>query len=142
MEDAQRKLEKILRDNGASVTTPRLAVLEHMLGREPVTVGALTKSLGATIDRASVYRTVNLFQQLGIVQRLNIGLKYKLELSDVFAEHHHHFTCTHCGKVTAISERALERFVDRLSEHYGFLANEHQFEVQGYCKACRLHLLQ
>jgi Fur family zinc uptake transcriptional regulator len=137
MDEATRKLEKIVKDNGYSVTAPRLAVLKYLLGREPVTLSMLTKEMASTVDRASVYRTINLFQELGIIQRHNVGLKYKIELSDIFAEHHHHFTCTRCGKVVAINEKALERFVDRLAGHYGFTAREHQFEVQGLCSTCK-----
>jgi Fur family ferric uptake transcriptional regulator len=136
MQEASRKLGTILKDNGYSTTAPRLAVLQYMLHREPVSIASLTKAL-ESIDRASIYRTIHLFQELGIIHRLNTGMKYKVELSDIFAEHHHHFTCIDCGKITAVSEQALERFVDRLSQHYGFVSTEHQFEVQGYCKDCK-----
>jgi Fur family ferric uptake transcriptional regulator len=137
MEEARRKLETVLRADGYSLTRPRLAVLEYLLNREPVTLSTLSKALANSIDRASVYRTVALFQRLGIVQRINMGLKYKIELSDMFAEHHHHFTCLNCGKVIAMNERALENFVDRLAVHYDFAPTAHQIEIQGYCKDCK-----
>ncbi|MDB5183579.1 MAG: transcriptional regulator, Fur family transcriptional regulator, ferric uptake regulator [Candidatus Saccharibacteria bacterium] len=137
MEEAKRKLEMTLKGSGYSLTRPRLAVLEYMLGREPVSVAVLTKALSSQIDRASVYRTITLFQILGIIQRHTVGLKYRIELTDMFAEHHHHFTCITCGAVTSMSEQALERFVDKLAEHYGFIPTEHQIEVQGYCKNCK-----
>ena len=137
MNETTRKLATVLKDSGYSLTAPRRAVFDYLLGREPVTVAMLTKALAASTDRASVYRTMRVFQQLGIVQRHNVGLKYKIELTDMFADHHHHFTCMKCGAVIPMSERALERFVGKLSDHYGFEAIEHQFEVQGYCKVCR-----
>lgn len=140
MEEARRKLETILRSEGYSLTKPRLAVLEYLLNREPVALAAITKALDKKADRASVYRTVGLFQALGIIHRLNTGLKYKIELSDMFAEHHHHFTCVNCGRVIAMNERALERFVDRLADHYEFTATDHQIEIQGYCSSCRAAL--
>lgn len=137
MEEAHRKLETLLKAKGLSVTRPRLAVLDALLSSEAVPIGTLTKSLSDSIDRASVYRTVTLFQRLGIVQRLNTGMKYKLELTDLFAEHHHHFTCISCGKVIAMNERALERFVDRLADHYEFTPTDHQIEIQGHCSNCK-----
>ena len=136
MQETHRKLAKVLDESGYSLTKPRIAVLDYMLNREPVSVAHLVKAL-PSIDRASVYRTMTLFQLLGIVQRHNIGLKYKIELTDMFAEHHHHFTCIKCGKVTPMNEHALERFVDKLAGHYGFAPTEHQIEVQGYCKNCK-----
>jgi Fur family ferric uptake transcriptional regulator len=137
MEEAKRKLETTLKASGYSLTQPRLIVLEYLLNREPVAVSSLTKALSPGIDRASVYRTITLFQTLGIIQRHTVGLKYRIELTDMFAEHHHHFTCVHCGTVTSMNEQALERFVDKLAQHYGFTPTEHQIEVQGYCKNCK-----
>ena len=68
------------------------------------------------VDRASVYRAVRLFEQLGIVQRLNTGWKYKIELTDKFAEHHHHLTCLQCGKTIAMGESELEEMISKLAD--------------------------
>jgi len=89
------------------------------------------------IDRASVYRTIDLFEKLGIVQRLNTGWKYKLELTDKFAEHHHHLTCTRCGQTIAMNEAELEAVIERLSAAHDFLPTSHQMEIQGLCRQCR-----
>ena len=89
------------------------------------------------VDRASVYRAVDLFERLGIVQRLNTGWKYKLELSDKFAEHHHHLTCLRCGRTIAMNEGELEQLIGRLAEKHGFLPTAHQIEIQGLCAECQ-----
>lgn len=89
------------------------------------------------IDRASIYRTVDLFVRLGIVDRLQFGWKYKLELSDTFSHHHHHMTCTSCHAVLAISENdALESLLRELAANAEFTATGHQIEIRGLCKAC------
>jgi Fur family ferric uptake transcriptional regulator len=88
------------------------------------------------IDRASVYRTIGLFEGLGLVQRLNTGWKYKIELSDTFTEHHHHLTCTNCGKTVAMNEQELERFIEQLAREHGFKPSGHQIEIQGVCGGC------
>ncbi len=91
-----------------------------------------------TIDRASVYRTVRLFEQLGIVQRLQIGWKYKLELSNAFQDHHHHLTCLHCSAVTPLPEDlVLEAQLTRLAQQHNFDARDHQLEIRGLCLNCR-----
>lgn len=91
----------------------------------------------ASIDRASVYRTIELFEQLGIVQRLNTGWKYKIELSDKFTDHHHHVTCVQCDKTVAMNEQELERFIEQIAHHHGFVPTAHQIEIQGLCQACQ-----
>jgi Fur family ferric uptake transcriptional regulator len=90
----------------------------------------------AQVDRASVYRAVELFEALGIVQRLNTGWKYRLELTDKFAAHHHHLTCTNCGKTIAMNEAELERVIEQLARSHGFRPTAHQIELQGICAVC------
>lgn len=89
------------------------------------------------IDRASVYRAVDLFERLGIVQRLNTGWKYKLELTDKFAEHHHHLTCTSCGATLAMNESELEALIAKLAAAHNFKPAAHQIEIQGLCSNCQ-----
>jgi Fur family ferric uptake transcriptional regulator len=85
-----------------------------------------------------VYRAVDLFERLGVVQRLHTGWKYKLELSDKFTEHHHHLTCVRCGRTVAMNEDELERLIHRLAGEYDFLPTAHQIEIQGLCATCRV----
>ena len=89
------------------------------------------------IDRASVYRAVELFERLGIVQRLNTGWKYKLELTDKFNEHHHHLTCLHCDRTISMNEAELEQLISRLATSHCFKPTSHQIEIQGLCDDCQ-----
>jgi Fur family ferric uptake transcriptional regulator len=137
--DAKSKelLQKILKDNGCSITTARMFVCELLWGEEPQTMHDLAQRAKGSIDRASLYRTVDLFERLGIVQRIYIGWKYKIELSDIFAHHHHHISCLGCGKVVAITEEDdIEQLIQDLAAKHGFTAQTHQLEIRGYCKTC------
>lgn len=90
------------------------------------------------VDRASVYRTVSLFEQLGILQRLQVGWKHKLELSDAFQEHHHHASCLRCGTSVELPENdELETSLRTMAEAYGFRMDRHQLELQGLCRNCQ-----
>lgn len=89
------------------------------------------------IDRASVYRAVDLFERLGVVQRLHTGWKYKVELSDKFAEHHHHLTCIRCGATAAMNEKGLEAVIEQLTAAHHFKPTAHQIEIQGLCTRCQ-----
>jgi Fur family ferric uptake transcriptional regulator len=94
------------------------------------------------MDRASVYRTVGLFEKLGIVQRINIGWKYRIELSDSFAGHHHHLICTNCQTILPIDMRNIEDFIELTAKQNGFTAVTHQIEIQGLCGKCKLSSLE
>lgn len=96
----------------------------------------LQQLAGSGLDRASLYRIIAVFEKLGIAHRVNIGWKYKIELSDRFSEHHHHMTCLHCHKIIPINEQELEQFINNLSVQHEFQPIEHQIEIQGYCSTC------
>ena len=136
MSSPQETFQKILKEQGSSITTARRAVFEALLGQEPLSMHDLVERVG-TVDRASVYRTVDLFERLGIVQRLNTGWKYKIELTDKFCDHHHHLTCTHCGRTVAINAQSLEQFIQQVAAEHGFRPTAHQIEIQGVCEDCR-----
>lgn len=126
----------MLKKSGQSITRVRLAVFAALLGQEPLSMHDLVGKVGG-VDRASVYRSIDLFERLGVVQRLNTGWKYKLELSDAFNEHHHHLTCTTCGRTIAMNELELERLITRLAATHSFAPSAHQIEIQGLCQQCQ-----
>ena len=85
--------ETRLRQEGFSITRQRQDVFKAILDHGPLSLPEIIRRLAEKVDRVSVYRIVGLYESLGIVQRLNNGFKYKLELSDSFTAHHHHLTC-------------------------------------------------
>lgn len=126
----------ILKDSGFSLTRARLKVFEALLGQEPLSMQQLIEQTRG-VDRASIYRTIALFERLDIVQRLSSGWKYRLELTDRFKPHHHHLTCIRCGRTVDMSETELEKLITSLSARYGFAPTAHQIEIQGICRMCR-----
>lgn len=137
--DSKDLLQKILKDNGYSLTKPRQLVCELLHGRDPQSMRELVNLAANQIDRASLYRTVALFEKLGIVQRIYIGWKYKIELSDIFTHHHHHISCLKCGKIVAITEEdKIEQLIDALAAKHNFTAQNHQLEIRGLCPNCQI----
>lgn len=130
------KLAKILREAGYSVTEPRVAVFECLRAiAEPISTTELAKTI-STIDRVSVYRTVELFEKIGIIHRVWTGFKSKVELSDAFSPHHHHFTCLKCGKTVGLKSDKLEEALHEFEAQHGFNLTHHSVELSGYCSSC------
>jgi Fur family ferric uptake transcriptional regulator len=130
-------LKALLKKDGASLTKPRKIVFGFLLNQEPQSMQALVKRADGQVDRATIYRTIELFEQLGIVHRVNIGWKYKIELSDVFLGHHHHFHCINCGKTfTLPASPMLETMIDTVVSKEGYSPRGHQLEVHGLCPTC------
>jgi Fe2+ or Zn2+ uptake regulation protein len=138
-EDAVALLYRILKDNSLRITETRRHVFDLLWDQEPQTMHQLEARSRGKIDRVSIYRTISLYEKLGLVQRIIVGWKYKLELSDIFTKHHHHISCLGCGRVVAIQEeKVIENLIHSFSDTYGFTAERHQFEIQGYCSACQI----
>ena len=133
---SEARLEQVLAANGYSVTRQRRAVFRALSGSEPISMRQLINSLEGQLDRVSIYRTVALFERLGILVRLVSGFKYKIELSDSFNPHHHHLTCTECGKVIDVNAEELERHIRDLAKANNFTLIAHQVEIQGKCAEC------
>lgn len=130
--------KKALRDNGYSLTQSRQVVFNALDGHEPLLMRDVIRRTASQTDRASVYRTIELFEQLGIVVRLQHGWKYKLELSDLFTHHHHHLTCTNCGLSVAFDEPAsFDSVIQNVAKDHGFSTQSHQLEISGICPACQ-----
>ena len=104
------RLYNTLKGSGYSVTHPRKQVFEELLSSGPVTTATLSQKCAEILDRATVYRTISLFEQLGIVNRIWHGFKSQLELSEIFTPHHHHATCQNCGKTLDIVSPELRKY--------------------------------
>ena|SRR5882757_6382807 len=138
MSEPIEQLEQTLKKNSFSLTAARRTVFLALQGHEPQSMHDLVVRCGNGVDRASIYRTIALFERLGIVQRLQMGWKYKLELTGGFVHHHHHLSCVQCGKVIPLPEDAnLEKRLLQLAGSQNFEAQNHQLEIRGLCVDCR-----
>lgn len=136
--DNKLKLEKLLRNRGKSITKPREAVFGALqASKEPLSVTDLVSSL-ENVDKASVYRTVELFESVGIINRVWTGFKSKIELSEEFSVHHHHFTCRKCGRMSSFESEELEKSLEELENKNDFKLTHHSVELSGYCSVCNV----
>ncbi len=132
-------LRKILEDNHLRITKTRLFIFNLLQNRKPQSITELVEQSIHQVDRVSVYRIIDLYEKLGVIKRINIGWKYKLELSDIFLDHHHHISCIKCGHMVALKEDGkLETLIDKLGDATGFDLTSHQLELQGYCSRCKI----
>lgn len=119
---------------------PRSAVFDALYKSEhiPLTMNELVKQTESYADRASIYRSVKALEEIGVIKRLQIGWKYKLELSDDFHGHHHHITCTNCGATHAThDDDHFENQIKELATKHGYQLIDHQLDIRGLCSTCQ-----
>lgn len=126
----------ILLKSGNRVTQPRVAL--YLLLKEqssPLSLAEINKR-AKHIERTSIYRTLQLFQDLHIVTVIPFGWKLRYELAEPFIPHHHHLVCESCGSLIEIGSEKIEKLVEIISNKEGFKPLHHHFEIRGTCSSC------
>ncbi len=129
-------IEKQLQDNELSITKPRVEIFNLLKSADKPMSTAEIISKSRSINRSTVYRTIELFEKLGVVKKVWFGMKSKFELSDEFEDHHHHIVCEKCGGIEKIDHAQLEKMITRISKKSGFKPTSHHIEVLGICRTC------
>ncbi len=130
------KLTAILKANKLRLTPQRELIFTTLAHHSPLSNARLGDLLEDELDRATVYRTLELYEQLGITKRVWIGWKSQIELSETFVPHHHHAVCKKCGAHLPIESHELEDLVHRLAANIQFRMQEHTLDLVGYCRDC------
>jgi len=125
-----------LRDQGFKITGPRYQVVERVASREDnFTAEELAAEL-APIGRATVYRTLKLLLDQGLVCRVILGdgsVCYRAS----HKAHHHHLVCLGCGATEDVHLADVETVLARVREATDYEVVDHRIEVYGLCPRCR-----
>ena len=124
---------------GYKLTPQRRAVIDALCRTTvPATPGDIHASLLSQhpdIGLVTVYRTLELLQQLGLLCRFNDGTAVSFKAGP--AEHHHHLVCRGSGDVVKISGHCPLELESLLEKETGFQITGHQLEFSGICRTCR-----
>jgi Fe2+ or Zn2+ uptake regulation protein len=125
-----------LRDQGFKITSPRHLVIESVAAREDnFTAEELAAEL-APIGRATVYRTLKLLLDQGLICRVVLGdgnVCYRAS----HKAHHHHLVCVSCGATEDIHLTDVENVLDEVREATDYQVVGHRLEVYGFCPTCK-----
>lgn len=140
----RRDLDSFMTKRGLRSTEQRRLIIETLFGvGEHVTIDGLLRQVRAVDSRvgyATVYRTMKLLAESGIVQEHKFGDGFtRYELSDEDA-HHDHLICLECAKITEFEEPSIEELQERVATRYGFLVKQHKHELYGVCAECQKKL--
>lgn len=138
---AQADLDQLLRARGYRVTRPRRAVWEvlchaddHLTVEE---VTARTRAVGHDVDPASVYRTLDLLEGLGLARASRLGDSEANRWELAHPDEHFHLVCTHCGRVDHHIGSLVAQVREHLDSGHGFAVDEVELTVSGRCADCR-----
>ncbi|MFZ5906515.1 MAG: Fur family transcriptional regulator [Nitrospirota bacterium] len=139
--EQKQVFSRFLKDRGWRFTKERAAIMEKTMSRnghfEPETLYLEIRKAGVKASRASVYRTINLLCECGLIERVR-----KTEHGTVYErsfghEHHDHMLCIGCGSAIEFYSDKLEQLQENLCRQQGFQGTSHTLEIRGYCRKCR-----
>jgi Fur family ferric uptake transcriptional regulator len=89
------------------------------------------------VSRASIYRILEELEEVGIVQRVEVGAGItRYEPVGRGTDHHHHLVCDNCGSLEPFTDAGLERAVHRAAERVPMAVSEHEIVLHGTCREC------
>lgn len=88
-------------------------------------------------DQVSIYRTIYLFERLGICDSYGSGKNRVLHAHTESANHHHFIRCTNCGRAFEFENEAIEMQLQAIATRAGFSqVSSHFLEISGICAKC------
>lgn len=132
-----------LKEKGCKLTMQRRSVLDVLLehSNDHLSTEEIydkVKENFPEIGLATVYRTVQLFEEMGIVDRLNFDdgcSRFELASEDT-VHHHHHLICEQCNKVSEVENDLLDDIEKEIESKYNFKIHDHNVMFYGICKDC------
>lgn len=144
MENLIESLKEQLKEKGYKLTTQRRIILDVILENQgkhlsPEEIYEKVRGKFPEIGLATVYRTLQLFEELNIIYKLNFNdgcSRYELNTSS--GDHqHHHLICLSCGKVIEVQLDLLETLEEEIEKSGEFKIVDHNLKFFGYCKDCK-----
>jgi Fur family ferric uptake transcriptional regulator len=88
------------------------------------------------VGRATVFRTLEVLEVLGAVERLDLPSGEHAYVGCDPA-HHHHVVCSRCGRTDEIEDAGLRAVVADIARRTGYRVDDHRLELFGLCPSCR-----
>ncbi|MGA8298560.1 MAG: transcriptional repressor [Terriglobales bacterium] len=137
------RLQMQLAGRGIRMTAQRRAILSVM---ETATkhldasqILRKARHLDATVDRSTVYRTLELLKRQGMIDELDLmhlnGERHYYERK--LGPDHIHMACLRCGKITEFVSEIFDSLKKQLERDCRFHIVVSRLEVGGYCSGCR-----
>lgn len=101
-------------------------------------VYGIVRNENPEIGLATIYRSLDLFAELEILQKINFGDgRSRYEFNQEESHHHHHLICTKCGLVTEFEDDLLESLETQILKKSNFVILNHQVKFYGICEKCQ-----
>ncbi len=141
-DDLLVEFKNILKINKLKFTSQRESILstlyENTQHFTPENLYMLVKKNypNISIGIATVYRTLSLLEENGLVSSISLGTQgKKFEMAN--KPHHDHIICQECGKIVEFENEKIEELQKQIATENGFTLTDHLMQLYGICLECQ-----
>ena len=125
---------------GYRLTRPRRVLADLIAAREGSTFTAAELSADVHdrrlgIGRATIFRAIELLEQVGSVERIDLPSGDHAYVACLPA-HHHHVICARCARSIEVGDLGLGAVAREASRRTGYRIDGHRLELFGLCPDC------
>ncbi len=136
---AKQRFVEFLDGKNLRLTTQRQAIIDTVFGTDQhFTAEQLldwSRQKDASVSRATVYRTLPLLTESGLVHEMDFGKDYKV-YDPNYADHphHNHIICQDCDKIVEFESEKIEALETEISRKMGFALKSQRVQITGTCE--------
>ena len=138
----KERFEAYIRTKGLRRTTQRDVIVEAAFSTEDHFTAEqlwdLARRIDPTTSRATLYRTLSLLVESGLLREIDLGRDQKYyDPNFVDHPHHNHLICVDCGKVIEFEDEHIETLFDCITRRLGFRPTKKSMRVEACCDQLR-----
>lgn len=142
IEKNDKNFELLLQERGLKFTYERRHIYEEVNAlKQHFDADSLYerfKQKGLRISRDTVYRTIPLLLESGVIQK-SVGEGKREFYEPTTKGHHDHMVCVRCGKIIEFQCEEIEEMQEKVCKDYKFKLIFHDHRLFGECKDCQGH---
>ena len=121
------------------VTAQRQAIIDTVFDTEEHFTAeqllAWARERDESVSRATVYRTLPLLTESGLVREMDFGKDYKF-YDPNYADHpnHSHIICQDCDKIVEFESKTIDRIESEISHKLGFAVKSQRLQITASCE--------
>lgn len=135
---AKQKVLDFLAQKKLRITSQRQAIVDAVFSTdEHFTAEQLldwARQRDRSVSRATVYRTLPLLTESGLVREMDFGKDHKF-YDPNYCDHpnHNHIICKDCDRIVEFESRQIERLEDEISQKLGFTVQSQRVQITARC---------
>src|SRR5205807_3300065 len=145
---ARRRFREFIEQKNLRMTSQRQAIVDSVFSTDKHFTAeqllAWSRKRDPSVSRATVYRTLPLLTESGLVREMDFGKDYKF-YDPNYADHpnHSHIICQDCERIVEFESDKIERLENEISHRLGFEVKSQRLQITGRCQelkklgACR-----